>query len=86
MSGTALSDWALAGNPSEVTFDVANTLNCQIYDNFEDCLRKKRLDELMAATSIDHEYKTRFGPIIDSVVIPNDPKKSMTEYNDLFRR
>lgn len=86
MSGTALSDWALAGNPSEVTFDVANTLNCQIHDKFEECLRKKSLDDIMAATNINRDYITRFGPIVDSMIIPNDPKKSMTEYHDLFRR
>ncbi|CAG9853637.1 unnamed protein product [Phyllotreta striolata] len=86
MGGTALADWALAGNPGEVTYQVAKALNCQIHDDFAECLRRKRLDEIMAAGAITPDYKTRFGPVVDSLVVPNDPKKSMTQYNDIFRR
>ncbi|XP_074040632.1 uncharacterized protein [Leptinotarsa decemlineata] len=86
MGGTALSDWALAGNPTGVTYQVSKALNCQIHDDFAECLRRKRLDEIMAASAITPDYKTRFGPVVDSIVVPNEPKKSMTQYNDLFRR
>ncbi|XP_057664860.1 neuroligin-4, X-linked-like [Diorhabda carinulata] len=86
MGGTALADWALAGNPGEVTYQVAKALNCQIHDDFAECLRRKRLDEIMTAAANTRDYKTRFGPLVDSLVVPNDPKKSMTQYNDIFRR
>ncbi|KAJ8977444.1 hypothetical protein NQ317_007800, partial [Molorchus minor] len=86
MGGTALADWALAANPSEVTYQVANALNCQIHDDFAACLRRKQLREIMAAGVISPAYKTRFGPVVDAIVVPNDPTKSMTQYNDIFRR
>ncbi|CAH1117824.1 unnamed protein product [Phaedon cochleariae] len=86
MGGTALADWALANNSAQVTYQVAMALNCQIHDDFAKCLRRKRLDEIMAADVITPDYKTRFGPVVDSIVVPSEPEKSMTQYNDLFRR
>lgn len=86
MGGSALSDWALAGDPRSVTYQVAKALNCQIQDDFAACLRRKRLDEIMAAGVEILPYRTRFGPVVDSIVVPNDPKKLMTTYNDIFRR
>ncbi|CAG9829909.1 unnamed protein product [Diabrotica balteata] len=86
MSGTALSDWALASSPNEVAYQVSKAVNCQIHDDFAECLRKKRLEEIMAAGAITPDYKTRFGPIVDSLVVPNEPKKCMTQYHDIFRR
>ncbi|KAJ8918286.1 hypothetical protein NQ315_014156, partial [Exocentrus adspersus] len=86
MGGTALADWALAGNPSGVTYQVSRELNCQVQDDFAGCLRRKRLDEIMAASVRSRPYETRFGPIVDSLVVPNDPKKLMTQYKDIFQR
>ncbi|KAJ8946227.1 hypothetical protein NQ318_013038, partial [Aromia moschata] len=85
MGGSALADWALAGNPSEVTYQVSQALNCQIQDDFAACLRRKQLREIMAAGATTPAYKTRFGPIVDSLVVPNDPRKSMTQYHDIFK-
>ncbi|RZC32962.1 neuroligin-3, partial [Asbolus verrucosus] len=85
MGGSALSDWALAGNPREVTYQVAQALNCQIQDDFAACLRRKRLEEIMTASAMTSPYRTRFGPVVDSLVVPNDPKKLMTTYSDIFR-
>lgn len=86
MGGTALADWALAGNARDVSYQVAQALNCQIHEDFAACLRRKRLDDIMAASAKTPNYTTRFGPIVDSIIVPNDPKKSMTQYNDIFRR
>ncbi|XP_050302600.1 neuroligin-4, Y-linked-like [Anthonomus grandis grandis] len=86
MSGTALSDWALVSKPLDVSIQVAQILNCQLMDNFAACLRKKRLDELMAATPIMEPYKTAFGPVVDNFVVPNNPQKSMLNYTDIFKR
>lgn len=45
MSGSALSDWAMASNPLQSTMQVAQSLNCPLGERDEDmvaCLRKKR--------------------------------------------
>lgn len=87
MSGTALSDWALAGAARQVTFQVAESLNCPMDDEkLAACLRKKRLHEIMNVPAVTPAFVTRFGPIVDSVVIPNDPKHLMTTYNDFLRK
>ncbi|XP_044751984.1 neuroligin-4, Y-linked-like isoform X2 [Coccinella septempunctata] len=76
MGGTAIADWALASNPRDVTDQVARALQCEVGDKA--CLRGKRLDEIMGAHVVARPYSTRFGPIVDSSVVPNDPLKSMT--------
>lgn len=86
MGGSALSDWALAGNSLHITYQIAQALNCPIQDDFAACLRKKRLDEIMAAQVIAPPYSTRFGPVVDSLVVPNNPQKLMTQYTDIFSR
>lgn len=87
MSGNSLADWALAGSPLRVTYQVAETLNCPS-DNqkFATCLRKKRLNEIMSASAGTAPFVTIFGPIVDGIAVLNDPKKSMTTYNDMFKR
>lgn len=86
MSGTALSDWAMAADPAEVTRQIANAVGCEINDNISDCLRKRRLDDTMNTRDFSNPFKTRLGPIVDSLVVPNEPKESMTEFNDMFKR
>lgn len=86
MGGSALSDWALADNHRHVSYQVSQTLNCPLDDNFLDCLRKKRVEDLVNVSVETDPYTTRFGPVVDGVVVPNDPRKSMTTYSDLFSR
>lgn len=86
MSGTALADWAMATNPTEVTLRVAGAVGCQINDNFSECLRNKRLDDTIIANDESNRFRTRLGPIVDSLVVPNEPRDSMTEFNDMFKR
>ncbi|KYB27545.1 neuroligin-3 [Tribolium castaneum] len=86
MGGSALSDWALVSKPLHVTFQVANALNCQFGKDFADCLRRRRLDEIMTAAEVSSPYQTVFGPVVDAVVLPNEPKELMTTYSDIFRR
>ncbi|CAH1131107.1 unnamed protein product [Ceutorhynchus assimilis] len=86
MSGTALADWALVSKPLDVSIQVAQILNCQLFDNFAACLRKKRLGELMSATPRTEPYKTTFGPVVDNLIVPSNPKKSMMQYTDIFKR
>ncbi|KAL1513355.1 hypothetical protein ABEB36_002775 [Hypothenemus hampei] len=86
ISGTALADWALVSKPLDVSIQVAHILNCQLLDNFAACLRKKRLDEIMAAVPETEPYKTTFGPVVDNLIVPNNPRKSMSQYTDIFKR
>lgn len=86
MAGSALSDWALATSPRQVTYEVARALNCPIDDNFVACLRRKRLDEMTSVSPVSSPYGIRFGPVVDHLVVQDYPKKLMTTYNDVFRR
>lgn len=45
MSGSALSDWAIANHPLQATMQVIQALNCPLREDNEEmltCLRKKR--------------------------------------------
>lgn len=45
MSGSALSDWAIANHPLQATMQVIQSLNCPLREDNEEmlvCLRKKR--------------------------------------------
>uniref|UniRef100_A0A1B6C6P7 Carboxylesterase type B domain-containing protein n=1 Tax=Clastoptera arizonana TaxID=38151 RepID=A0A1B6C6P7_9HEMI len=87
MSGTALADWALVTNPLQFTIQVAQALNCpQSSEEMGDCLRRKRLHEIMAVDVYAPDFKTPFGPVIDGTVVPNEPSKVMGTYNNLFSR
>ncbi|XP_017785808.1 PREDICTED: uncharacterized protein LOC108568965 isoform X2 [Nicrophorus vespilloides] len=86
MGGTSLSDWALAGTSRQVTYQVAESLNCPTDDKMAACLRKKRINEIMNVVATTREYMTKFGPIVDGLVIPNEPNKIMKHYNDFFRK
>ncbi|KAI4466095.1 neuroligin [Holotrichia oblita] len=88
MGGTALSDWALASKSRDVTYGMVHSLNCSSEDEeLTACLRKKRLREIKGVAGVASQpYITRFGPVVDSFVIPNEPEKLMTNYTDLFHR
>lgn len=75
MSGSSLSDWALNYNPQQITLQVAKKLNCPIEDSkLGDCLRKKKYDEITnISVTVDSEFLTIFGPIVDGLVVPSDP-------------
>lgn len=45
-----------------------------------------RLKELMAAVPEPTPYKTTFGPTVDNLMVPADPKKSMVQYSDIFKK
>nr|XP_022919019.1 uncharacterized protein LOC111427894 [Onthophagus taurus] len=78
MSGSALSDWALATNPSDVMQSVAKALGCGLdQESLINCLRKKRLYDVLDAVPPVSQYETRFGPVVDGRVIPDSPEKMM---------
>lgn len=88
MSGSALSDWALTSQPLRTTTQVAHELNCPTGDDksLAACLRRKRLSEIMSVNVHALPYVTKFGPIVDGLVIPNEPHRLMTVFNELFSR
>lgn len=89
MSGTALSDWAITKNPLQFTIQVAEALNCPLIeknDELANCLRRKRLSEIMSVKVNVGEFQTPFGPIVDGSVVPNTPQQVMGVYQNLFTR
>lgn len=87
MSGSALSDWALTSHPLRITTQVAQELNCPLGDDdLAACLRRKRLSEIMSVKPFAREFVTRFGPIVDGLVVPNEPRQLMSVHVDLFSR
>jgi carboxylesterase type B len=88
MSGTALADWALTTS-SVVAIQVSHALNCPLAETNNEmasCLRKRRLEEIMDVKVVVPEFKTRFGPMVDGNVVPNDPFHLTGVYKDLFSR
>lgn len=91
MAGSALSDWALASNVQQTTLKVVEEMNCPLMaDNDNEdllkCLRNKTFNELMAVKVPESQFSTRFGPIIDGLVIPNAVHKVMGQSNEIFSR
>lgn len=89
MAGSALSDWALANDIVQTTLKVAQDTNCPMVDDHDEllkCLRNKTFTELMSIKVPVSEFSTRFGPIIDGLVVPNAVHKMMGQFSDIFSR
>lgn len=89
MSGSAMSDWAIAQHPLQATMQVLHNLNCPLRDDNEEmltCLRKKRYQDILKSHASAPEFTTRFGPVVDHLVIPNEPQKLMSHHNGVFSR
>ncbi|EAT45587.1 AAEL003129-PA [Aedes aegypti] len=87
LSGSALSDWALTQHPLQSTMQVLQGLNCPLNgdnDEVATCLRRKRYSEILNVKIASPQFSTRFGPIVDGLVIPNTPHKVMGQYSDIF--
>ncbi|RWS29229.1 neuroligin-2-like protein, partial [Leptotrombidium deliense] len=85
MSGAALSSWSLATDAESHAKYVAKAVNCPNYDNvlMVDCLRTKMMDELLKIdVQSDDAFRTSFGPIIDGLVVPSEPRHLMESEND----
>ncbi|XP_059619830.1 neuroligin-4, X-linked [Phlebotomus argentipes] len=87
MSGSALSDWATSKHPTQYTMKVAQSVNCPITDEeLVACLRRKRYTEMLRAKVSSPKFSTVFGPLIDGLVIPNDPTSIMSQSTDTFSK
>uniref|UniRef100_A0A1B0GQE1 Carboxylesterase type B domain-containing protein n=1 Tax=Phlebotomus papatasi TaxID=29031 RepID=A0A1B0GQE1_PHLPP len=87
MSGSALSDWATSKHPTQFTMQVAQSVHCPIADDeLVACLRKKRYSEMLRAKVSSPKFSTIFGPLIDGLVIPNEPASIMSQSTDTFSK
>ena len=89
MSGTAISDWATTDNPTRYTLQASQQVDCPLAekdDELATCLRFKRVTELMSIRLQAPLYASPLAPIVDGIVVPNEPYQSMKTYNDLFGR
>lgn len=89
MSGSALSDWAISRHPLEATIQLLQQLNCPSRDDNEEmltCLRKKRYQDILNAPVSTYDFTTVFGPIVDNLVVPNDPQHIMRYYTGVSSR
>lgn len=89
MSGTALADWATVDNPIRYTLQAAQQVDCPVTERNDElaaCLRSKRVTELMNVRLQAPLFASPLAPVVDGVVVPNEPRLSMRTYNDLFGR
>ena len=89
MSGTALADWAIVENPLRYTLQAAQQVDCPLAERDDElaaCLRFKRVTELMGVRLQAPLYASPLAPLVDGIVVPNEPRQSMKTYNELFGR
>ena len=89
MSGTALADWAITENPLRYTLQAAQQVNCPLAEREDElamCLRFKKVTDLMSVRLQAPLYASPLAPLVDGIVVPNEPKQSMKTYHELFGR
>lgn len=87
MSGSALSPWAIASDAIFHAKNVARALGCgeqATTKSVLECLRLKPAQEMLAVDLKVPTHLTAFGPVIDGIVIPNDPQVLMSKPNSIF--
>ncbi|XP_054724371.1 neuroligin-4, X-linked-like [Uloborus diversus] len=87
-SGSALSPWAIARDAVSHTQRLAEALNCSTQDSMAliECLRRKRLEDIMSINLPVPDHLTGFGPTVDGIVLSHDPLYLMETKPDLFLR
>lgn len=89
MSGSAMSDWAITSNPSDITRQILHKLSCPWNDEHEEmlkCLRKIDYTEIIKTQVVTPEFATAFGPIVDFHKIQDAPQKLMSQQSGAFSR
>lgn len=79
MSGSALAPWAIARDSETYAKILGKSLNCPTSDSSEmtDCLRTKRIEDILDVDLKVPDFLTSFGPIVDGIVIMAEPKESV---------
>uniref|UniRef100_T1KY80 Carboxylesterase type B domain-containing protein n=1 Tax=Tetranychus urticae TaxID=32264 RepID=T1KY80_TETUR len=87
-SGSALCPWALASNAIKYGREYAQAIGCYQEDfkssQVVDCLRHKTIAELLSVQIPSPRFLTGFGPLIDGIVIANDPLSMMNDPTSTF--
>lgn len=90
ISGSALSPWAIASDAIFHAKNFAKILGCfenpYMPKDALDCLRDKTVTELLSVDLKIPAHLTVFGPVIDGIVIPNNPALLMSKPNSIFSR
>ena len=85
MSGSALSPLTISTEADFYTQSLAKAVNCDTSlepSHLLECLRTKSVGELNKVNlGIDESFTTTFGPIIDGLLIPTDPRSLMESEN-----
>lgn len=85
MSGSALSPFTISTEADFFTQSLSKSVNCDITldpSHLLECLRTKSLDELNKVNLGNGEsLQTTFGPIVDGLLIPTDPRSLMESEN-----
>jgi len=99
LSGSALSPWAVASDAIKHGKTVANAVGCSVENSsgstsgaskiaaaekLLECLRQKPVEQLLSVELHTPAHLTSFGPVIDGIVIPGDPKAMMSKPNSIF--
>lgn len=65
-----------ASNPQLIPYICGNPSS---QDNvvMVDCLRQKSVDDILRVDLMTPQYLTAFGPIVDGIVVPSDPRQLM---------
>lgn len=85
-SGSALSSWAIARDAITHTLHIARVLDCPAQDStaLVECMRKKKLEDIMRVPIQVPDHLSGFGPTIDGIVLPQDPADIMEKSPTLF--
>ncbi|CAM1330712.1 Ces3 (predicted) [Pycnogonum litorale] len=89
MSGSALGPRALTRTGVRQTISLAQSLGCPVDDsqNLVDCLRKKSLQEIMDVADIQVPFAdVAFGPIVDGIIIPDEPLVYLEDEENKYRQ
>ncbi|KAI1278108.1 Neuroligin-3 [Halotydeus destructor] len=84
MSGSALSPWAIARDADTYARHLGKALNCPNYDNglMVDCIRSKKVDDILDIDLKVPEHLSSFGPIVDGIVVPSEPRQLSLNVHD----
>ncbi|XP_015923110.1 neuroligin-4, X-linked [Parasteatoda tepidariorum] len=85
-SGSALSSWAIARDAITHTNYIARVLDCPAQDStaLVECMRKKKLEDIMSVYIQVPDHLSGFGPTVDGIVLPRDPAEIMEKSSSLF--
>lgn len=89
MSGSAISDWAIANHPQQAAMQIVHKLDCPLREDSDEmltCLQKKRYQDIVKAHVTSPEFTTAFGPVVDHSIVPNEPQKMMQHFHGGFKR